>query len=274
MKLSVNSPRPRRVCGVPPLFRHHLTSALAVLVFAFLAVMSSGAAQISVFAAASLIETLKEIGSVYEHQTTNQVVFNFAGSSTLARQIEEGAPADIFFSADEAQMNRLERKELLAPGTRRDLLSNSLVMVVAADHGAKLQSPQDLLRSDIHRLALGDPVAVPIGVYARQYLEKIGLWDRVKAKVVPVENVRAALAAVAAGNAEASIVYQTDALISTRVTIAYRVPLEQSPSIRYPVALIQGANQNVAAKDFLQFLGNDVARTVFEKRGFMVPGRH
>jgi len=239
----------------------------------FLGTLSSRGAEITVFAAASLVESLREIGTNYEHLTGKTVVFNFAGSSTLARQIEEGAPADIFFSADEAQMDRLEQKGHLVEGSRHDLLSNTLVIVVAAEHGVNVRSPKDLSRPDIHRLALGDPISVPIGVYTREYLEKIGLWKSVVSRIVPTENVRGALAAVESGNAEASIVYKTDALTTRKVTIAYRVPAEDGPRIRYPVALLKGATQPAESKAFLEFLAGDAARNVFEKRGFVVVSR-
>src|SRR6516225_11004191 len=138
----------------------------------FLGTLSSRGAEITVFAAASLVESLREIGTNYEHLTGKTVVFNFAGSSTLARQIEEGAPADIFFSADEAQMDRLQAKGLIEVGTRTNLLSNSLVIITAAVEGAPVSRPEDLASPAVHRLALGDPKAVPIGVYARIFLER------------------------------------------------------------------------------------------------------
>jgi molybdate transport system substrate-binding protein len=221
-----------------------------------------------VFAAASLMESLKEIGSNYQQRSGQTVVFNFAGSSTLARQIIEGAPADIFFSADEAQMNRVERN--VVQGSRRDLLSNTLVIVVAADHGVSLREPKDLAGPNIHRLVLGDPSSVPIGVYAREYLEKVGLWNSVAPKVIPTENVRAALSAVIAGNADASIVYQTDALTTSKLKVAYRVPMREGPKIRYPVALLKGAKHSAEAARFLEFLASDSARAVFERLGFIV----
>lgn len=234
------------------------------------------AAEVTVFAAASLTDALREIAAGYQKQTGDKILFNFAGSSTLARQVEEGAPADLFFSADEVQMNRLEKKGAIVERRRKDLLSNSLVIVVAARNGARVHSPADLVGPGIQRITLGDPKAVPIGVYARRYLEKLGLWDAIAPKVVPTENVRGALAAVEAGNAEASIVYRTDALVSKKVVIAYSVPLGEGPTISYPVALVRGAKAPEAAERFLAYLSKEAAATIFEKRGFIVlsPKQH
>jgi molybdate transport system substrate-binding protein len=234
------------------------------------------AAQVTVFAAASLTDALREIAVNYQQQSGDKIVFNFGASSTLARQIEEGAPADVFFSADDAQMKRLEGKGLMVERTLRNLLSNALVIVVAAENGANVRSPKDLARPEIRRVALGDPKAVPIGVYARKYLEKAGLWKAVASKVVPTENVRGALAAVESGNAEASIVYKTDALISKKVVIAYSVPLSEGPEVRYPVALIKEAREPNASERFLAYVASEPAAKVFEKRGFVVnrnPGK-
>ena len=229
------------------------------------------AATVTVFAAASLTDALKEIGSGYTKETGEQVVFNFGASSTLARQIEEGAPADIFFSADEAKMEELEKRELIAKGTRKDRLSNSLVIVVARDGGAKVNSPQDLASPNIQKIALGDPKAVPIGIYARQYLEKLNLWTAIQPKVVPTENARAALAAVEAGNADASIVYKTDAVISKKVKVAFEVPRGEGPKIRYPVAILKDSNQPQAARRFLSYLDSATAVAIFGKYGFVPP---
>ena len=250
-------------------FRKSVFWLLFVSTIAWAGTRRAGA-QVTVFAAASLMESLKEIGASYEKQAGHRVLFNFAASSTLARQIEEGAPADIFFSADEAQMDRLEKKNLLVEGTRRARLSNTLAIIVAADHGATVRGPQDLAGPGVHRIALGDPSSVPIGVYARKYLESQGLWTEVAPKVVPTENVRGALAAVESGNAEASIVYRTDAMISHKVVIAYNVPLKQGPEIRYPVALLRGARNPEASKRFLEYLTGSSAAAIFEKRGFVV----
>jgi molybdate transport system substrate-binding protein len=241
------------------------------LVFALsVAFLQSHAAQVRVFAAASLTDSLKEIASAYEKGSGDKIVFNFGASSTLARQIQEGAPADIFFSADEAKMDGLEAKGLIENGTRKDRLSNSLVIVVSAENGAAINSPQDLANPSIKRVALGDPRAVPIGVYAREYLEKLKLWDAVRPKVVATENVRAALAAVEAGNADASIVYKTDAAISKKVKVAFEVPLEEGPKIKYPMAMLKDAKEPQTAKKFLEHLSSELAGEVFKKFGFIV----
>ena len=227
-------------------------------------------AEVSVFAAASLTDSLKNIAAVYEKQSGDTIVFNFGASSTLARQIEEGAPADIFFSADEAKMDSLEAMGLIVKETRKRRLSNALVVIVASDKGAALSNVKDLLTDKVKRLALAEPSSVPAGIYAREYLQKQNLWSEIKAKVVPTENVRAALAAVEAGNAEAGIVYKTDAAISKTVRIAQEVPVKDSPTISYPMALVKEAKQVEAAKMFLRYLDSDEAGRTFEKFGFIV----
>ena len=229
------------------------------------------AATVTVFAAASLTDALKEIGAGYTKETGNYIIFNFGASSTLARQIEEGAPADVFFSADEAKMDDVEKRGLLEKQTRKARLSNSLVIVVAQDGGAKINSPQDLASPNVQKIALGDPKAVPIGIYAREYLEKLNLWRAIQPKIVPTENVRAALAAVEAGNADASIVYKTDALISRRVKVAFEVPRTDGPQIRYPVAMLKDSNRPQAARRFLSYLDSATAGAIFEKYGFVPP---
>jgi molybdate transport system substrate-binding protein len=228
------------------------------------------AAEIHVFAAASLSESMKEVARAYEKQSGDKVVLNFGASSTLARQIEEGAPADIFFSADEAKMDALESKGLIIKATRKNRLSNSLVIVVASEGGSAIKSAQDLAMSSVKRVALGDPRAVPIGVYAREYLEKLKLWNAIKPKVVATENVRAALAAVEAGNAEASIVYKTDAAISKKVKVAFEIPLGEGPKISYPMAMVKDSKEPQAGRKFLAYVNSDEAGNVFKKYGFIV----
>ena len=234
-----------------------------------LVVVPGFAATVTVFAAASLTESLKEIATDYEKASGDKVIFNFGASSFLARQIEEGAPADLFFSADEAKMDGLEAKGLIVKATRRSRLSNALVIVVAGTKGVAIGSPRELATDQVKRLALAEPRTVPAGIYAKEYLQKQKLWDAVKDKVVPTENVRAALSAVEAGNAEAGLVYKTDAAISKRTKIAYEVPARDSPIISYPLALVKESRQADAAKKFLRHLDSDEAGSVFEKFGFI-----
>lgn len=231
--------------------------------------------RINVFAAASLTDCLKEVGAIYEKREGDRVVFNFAASSFLERQMEEGAPADVFCSADEAKMDRLEQLGLLAEGTRRSLLSNTLVIVIPMDSLLEIQSPEDLAGPEIKRLALAEPRTVPAGIYSRKYLEQTGLWAKVKPKVIPTANVRAALAAVESGNVDAGMVYRTDAAISDKVRVAYEIPRADGPAISYPMAALKDARSPEAARRFLEFLESEEAVRIFEKFGFTVlPSPH
>jgi molybdate transport system substrate-binding protein len=228
------------------------------------------AATVTVFAAASLRDSLRELATTYERRGGDRITFNFGGSSLLARQIQEGAPADLFFSADEAKVAALERQDLLVKGTRINRLSNSLVVITSADNPINLVSAKDLAGPSVKRITLGDPQAVPIGMYAREYLEKLQLWSSIAPKVVPTDNVRAALAAVEAGNADASIVYKTDAAISKKIRIAFEVPRDEGPRIVYPLALVKDSKQPEAARRLLAFLATTEADRVFLKYGFIV----
>jgi molybdate transport system substrate-binding protein len=181
-----------------------------LLVFSLFIGARSFAAELTVHAAASLTDAMKEIGAAYEKESGDKLQFNFGASSALARQIEEGAPADLFLSADEAKMDLLEQKGLLLSGTRRSLLSNLLVIVVAADATVVPKSASDLTKPEFKKITLAEPQTVPAGIYSREYLQKRELWESIKEKVVPTETVRAALAAVESGNVEAGFVYKTD----------------------------------------------------------------
>lgn len=225
------------------------------------------AAEITVFAAASLTNALAEIGAAHEKATGDKVRYNFAASNTLARQIEAGAPADVFFSADEAQMDTLAKKNLIDKATRKPLLGNTLVIVTAPD-GPAISKVADLAGPAVKRLSLGNPQAVPAGVYAKQHLENAGLWERVQAKIVPAENVRAALAVVESGNAEAGIVYKTDAAVSKKVKVALEIPASEGPAITYPVAMVAGGGKGGSAAKFLNYLSSKKAGAVFTKHGF------
>jgi molybdate transport system substrate-binding protein len=247
----------------------HAPRALTAAALIFLLFPRSQAAEVRVFAAASLTDSLKELAMGYAKRSNDRIVFNFGASSTLARQIEEGAPADIFFSADEARMDALETKGLIDKSSRKSRLSNSLVIVVAAENGASVSSPQDLANPAIKRVSLGDPKAVPIGVYAKQYLQSLGIWPEVAPKIVATENVRAAMVAVEAGNADASIVYKTDAAISKKVRITFEVPPNQGPNISYPIALVKDAPAHEPARRVLEYLQSVEADAVFARYGFI-----
>lgn len=228
------------------------------------------AAEVTVFAAASLTDSLKQIAVTYEKQSGDKIVFNLGASSTLARQIEEGAPADIFFSADEAKMDGLAKKGLIDPTSRKSRLGNALVVVVAADSSLKIDSAPALTNAVVQKIALADPKAVPAGIYAKQWLEKLQLWPAIEPKVVPTENVRAALAAVESGNVEAGVVYKTDAGISKKVKVAYEVPAKDAPKITYPVALVKESKQADTAKKFLNYLDSQNASDIFKQFGFVL----
>jgi len=223
----------------------------------------------TVFAAVSLADALSEVGRAWQARSGQQATFNFGASSDLARQIRAGAPADVFFSADEAQMDSLQRHGLVSASARFDLLSNALVVVVPEAGAARIVEPRDLL--GVRTIALADPQAVPAGVYARAWLERIGLWDTLAPRVVPTLHVRAALAAVESGNVEAAVVYRTEAARSRRARVAYEVPLSEGPSIRYPVAPLAASTRPSAAA-FVAYLRSPAARAVFVHHGFVVLG--
>ncbi len=239
--------------------------ALAALV---LLPLGARAADITVFAAASLSDALTEIAKTYEPASGDKLRFNFGASSTLALQIREAAPADVFLSADEAKMDDLARAGLIVPETRRPLLSNVLVVVVNAEGGAAVSAPADLAKPAVARIALAEPETVPAGIYAKAYLARVGLWEKIEYKIVPTENVRACLAAVASGDADAGFVYRTDALVSRRVKIAYEVAPGEGPEISYPVAVMKAARNPEAARRFAAYLASDEARRVFIRYGF------
>ena len=229
--------------------------------------------EIQVFAAASLTDALKEIGASYKGAKLN---FNLAASSILARQIEEGAPADVFISADEAKMDALEKKGLLFPGTRHDLLGNTLVVVASLEEKGTLAGVEELVKDKKAKIAIGQPDTVPAGIYAKEYLTKKKLWDALKEQLVPTDNVRAALSAVEAGNAQYGIVYKTDAMISKKVRVVLEVPAGEGPKIVYPAARIavnaKAPRDDKAVQAFEEYLFSPSAEAIFRKYGFQVLG--
>ena len=252
---------------MPPLLR--LAAGLALCALTATAV---AAERVTVFAAASLANALAEIEADFEAATGHDAVISLAGSSALARQIQQGAPADIFISANPGWMDALETEGLIAPGTRRDLLTNALVLVAADRQAAPVEIGPRLDLAGLlgdGRLAMALVEAVPAGIYGKAALESLGLWKAVAPQVAQADNVRAALALVAAGAAPYGIVYATDATAEPRVARIGTFPAESHPPIVYPVAAI-GAQATEAAADFLDYLSGAEARAAFARQGFGV----
>jgi molybdate transport system substrate-binding protein len=247
-----------------------LLPSLLVAGSLWLTVTLAPAATVTVFAAASLTDSLKDLAATYEQQSGDQIVFNFAASGVLSRQIEAGAPADLIFFADEAHADGLEQKGLLLSGSRQDVLGNSLVIITPPDHAA-MTSPAELTNAVCQHVALGDVKSVPCGTYAKTYFTQQGLWPAMAPKVIPFDNVRAVLAAVETGNVDAGVVYATDALISKKVKVAYAIAVTDGPKINYPLALLKDAPEPAAARKFASFLESSAAAGGFKKYGFLTP---
>lgn len=224
--------------------------------------------QLIVSAAASLTDALKELAPLYRQARSNVTIrYNFASSGALQQQIENGAPADVFIAAAAKQMDALQQKNLLVAGTRRNLLTNRLVLVVP-NHASRVTNLRSLTDGQVKRIAIGDPRSVPAGQYAEEALTKAGLWNQLKPKYVLASNVRQVLQFVAAGNADAGLVYLTDAKTTNQVKIAQTIPSGLHSPIIYPIAVLKNSRNPTASRDFAQFLFSRTARKVFEKYGF------
>ena len=223
--------------------------------------------EILVFAAASLVDALTEIEREFEAQSDTSVAFSFGGSQTLAQQIASGAPADLFIAAGEFPIEFLAERELLEQDTV-NLLSNKLVVVIRSD-GVRLDSMEQLvIKETVERVAIADPNLAPAGRYARESLTRLGLWDAIQDKLVIGVNVRATLAYVESGNVDAALVYQTDAAIAGDVQVLDIVPPESHSAIVYPAAIIKRSERKANAREFLEFLRGQAARSIFIKHGF------
>lgn len=216
-----------------------------------------------VLAASSLQEALEEVAATWASDGHSAPALSFAATSALARQIERGAPADIFLSADKDWMDRLEERGLLRPLTRGDVLGNELVLVAGTGGGDR-----SLAGMADERVAIADPEAVPAGRYAKAALEHLGEWETIQSRIVPAENVRAALALVERGEVALGIVYATDALASDGVEVVRALP-ETSTPIRYPAAVL-AVSEHPDAPDFLAFLSSTKARRIFAAHGFQI----
>lgn len=243
----------------------------------FLAVLllplAAHAQEVTVFAAASLTDAMKDISDIWAQAGHPALRLSFGSSSTLARQVEQGAPANIFASADEKWMDYLAEKDLIVPATRKDLLGNDLVLVVPADHprhiAIAIDANLDLaaLLGPSGRLAVGDPAHVPVGIYAEQALRKLGLWDSIATRLARTGDVRSGLLLVERGEAPVGIVYATDAAVSKGVMVAGTFPDSSHDPISYPFAVTKSGD-TPDARALLAFMASPQARAVFVRRGF------
>jgi len=247
--------------------------AAAVLVAA-LGVAGPTAAQaqnLTIFAAASLKNALDEIDARYQKRSGEKTAISYAASSALAKQAESGAPADIFISADLDWMDYLEKRQLVRPGTRSNLLRNEIVLVAPADSKAALViGPGFPLAAALgnQRLAMADPDSVPAGKYGKAALEHLGVWPSISDKVARAENVRAALNFVSRGEAPFGVVYRTDAAADKKVRIIGAFPANSHPEIIYPVAQLTGG-KSPSAERYLAFLKSPESSDIFRKHGFV-----
>ncbi len=225
----------------------------------------------TVFAAASTTNAMNDISRIFTEKGLGKVVFSFASSSTLAKQIENGAPASVFISADEPWMNYLQERKLIEPESRFDLLANRLVLIAPTD--SSVNKVEIAPKFDIAqllgngKLSVGDPDHVPAGKYAKAALQKLGAWTQMENKLARAADVRGALALVERGEAAFGIVYSTDAAITTKVKVVGVFPEDTHPKIVYPTALIAGKSSAVAKK-FFEFLKSPESKAVFQKYGF------
>ena len=238
-----------------------------------LAPLTARAQELTVFAAASLTDAMKDVSAQWAKAGHQPLRMSFSSSSTLARQIEQGAPANLFASADEKWMDYLADKKLIVPETRKDLLGNNLVLIVPANKPQHVTIGPDfnllgMLGTD-GRLATGDPAHVPVGIYAEQALKKLGIWDAVSPRLARTDDVRSALLLVERGEAPAGIVYGTDAAVSKAVMVAGVFPANSHDPVSYPFAVIK-AGDTPEARALMTYLSGPEARAIFVNRGFKV----
>ena len=220
-------------------------------------------------AATSLTDVVGEINALYKKENPNvNVIANFTAPGTIQQQIENGAPVDVFISASPAQMDALQKKNLVVENTRRDLLSNKVVLIVPADSMLGITSFNDLTGDTVKKVAIGDPGSVPAGMYARDIFNEFGIMDALKPRLVLAANVRQVLQYVESSNVDAGVVFMTDAKISRAVQVVANAPDDINKKVVYPVAVINTGKDRTAAADYEEFLFGNQAGAVFEKYGF------
>jgi molybdate transport system substrate-binding protein len=228
--------------------------------------------ELLVYAATSTRDVLQALEAACEQEHAVDLTFNFGSSGDLSNQIVAAAQADVFVSADEKEMDKVESARLLASGTRRPLLSNQLVVIEPADAPSIFVQPFEpaqLARAEVELLSLADVDSVPAGRYAKAWLEKRGLWSDVSGRILPGVDVRAALAAVESGGAQAGIVYRTDVARSRKVRTVHAVPVEEGPRISYPIAVLAGRPHEAQARALAEFLASPATGAAFEEAGFV-----
>lgn len=229
------------------------------------------AVELNVSAAVSLKDALLEIQTKYQAKAPNvHLLYNLGASGSLQKQIEQGAPADIFISAAPKQMNELESKNLVNKATRKNLVENKLVLIVPKDSKLEIHNFEDLTKNFVQKIGVGEPGVVPAGQYAQQVLQKLELWQQVSDKLVFAKDVRTVLTYVETGNVEAGVVYKTDAVSSDKIKVTAVAPEGSHEPIVYPVAILSGTKQEQAAQDFLAYLFSPEGRAIFEKYGFIM----
>jgi molybdate transport system substrate-binding protein len=229
---------------------------------------------LNVSAAASLTDAIKEINSLYTSENPQvSITPNFASSGTLQQQIENGAPCDVFISAAVSQMDNLQNKQLILNDTRRNLLNNSVVLIVPAGSTLGITSFNDLTQDKVKKIAIGDPGSVPAGTYAKQTFDLLGIASTVQSKLVLAGNVRQVLTYVENGDVDAGIVYSTDSLISNSIKVVASAPAEINANIVYPVAVIKSSKNLSAANKYMDFISNVQAKAIFEKYGFTLASK-
>ena len=253
---------------------HGAVIALAMLFTACLAPGASPAepskTEILVSAAASLTDAFQEIKTGFESDSPGiSVIYNFGSSGTLQLQIEQGAPSDVFASAGKAQMDALDQEGLLLTGSRRNFAGNTAVLIVPATGTVEVTGFADLVKPQVKNLAIGNPDSVPAGAYARQVLESAGLWEGVQGKTVLGANVRQVLTYVEQGNAEAGLVYSTDAITSDKVKVIAKAPAGSSDPIVYPIAAVARSKYPKEARAFVDFVAGPKGRAVLARYGFL-----
>jgi molybdate transport system substrate-binding protein len=238
-------------------------------------IMAQSTYEITISAAISLKNAFEDIGKIFkERNPGGRLLFNFGGSGDLARQIEAGAPVDVFASAAEKEMDDLDHKDMIIKGTRKDFAWNRVVLIIPMKSPIPLTSFNDLRRGEIQKIAIGNPKTVPAGRYAEEVLRHFNLWEDIKHRLIFAENVRQVLDYVARGEVDAGMVYSTDALVRAKeVRIVAEAPDQSHRQVIYPIAVVKGSKKEALAKEFIAVVTSREGEEILESYGFRVSGQ-